>query len=596
MGKSPQIVNRINGRSWYDRSHSVYGTMTMGLLYPFHVMYVNAQDVVSMKPTFDIRTDPMITPPFNPLEVRLHRYFCPMRLYYKNLRFNNRNFDYSTIKFHYVRFSGQSAAKGETQSDISHRWYLPSGGLLDWLNLSPLTLRLQSQDGTDQEYYTRYNFDATSVAAYYDIVRNWYAYPSWNAYSVVNGPIFNQANIQTGDWWYQHPQGQQSIESLDSLDSFVDRFLASDVPCVLSLGGTQESANFRQNPLPWVNIRNTPSFSSGWSNYGGVGLYLSYMKCGLAVAPASPDGLSRNAPALASNAVTITSPITVSNLAMLAKVQSIKDVLAATGSRFTDFLFSMFGQSIPHMDIPSLLYTSRFYLDTGAVMQTAPDNNVPTASVGKGLGAYVGQSWTNSSAKRDRYKFKEPGYIMDILFVRPVYAWAGRIPYENLNLNGSGMFLPKFNRIGYRNLSPFEYGYVPDELSVGETVSQAANQAQVPAWHEFRSSVDEAHGLFRWFSPEYATDGTTRILAQNYPEPIRDSVKPYFVYQRGSLRQGQTGVGFDFTKYLFCDLDSINQYFYYTGLDQDPLSVSAYYDIRVSSLVQKQFATDLSSR
>lgn len=70
------------------------------------------------------------------------------------------------------------------------------------------------------------------------------------------------------------------------------------------------------------------------------------------------------------------------------------------------------------------------------------------------LGQMGGSIAFNTVLGREQtYYFKEPGYIFDMLTIRPVYFWTGIRP-DYLEYRGPDYFNPIYNDIGYQDV-PF---------------------------------------------------------------------------------------------------------------------------------------------
>lgn len=459
------------------------------------------------------------------------------------MRENSRKFDYTTSNRHLIYYKWSSAP---SPTPPSVQYWTP-GTLYDWLRYYPTTALVVPSSSTTVDPVLSYA--AEPLIAYWDIVRNFYGFSKQNIFSYMSG----------------HPadEMQQHYETLDVLDDWVEGIYNSRSSVVIGddpIGG--------RTPITYWDV-----------NAGSTGVLQrgEYNLEALAVAPSNPDGLSRFIPNLSSDVITVQSPMTIPSLAVAAKAQSVRDILSAAGTRFTDYLFAFFKTSIPHSDIPSLLYSGKFYLNSSPVFQNSSGTS---EGIGGGaLGSFVGANVGSAGLSSRRYKFDEPGYLMDILSIRPTYAWAGSIPYYNLDTEGSYMFNPRFNQLGFRSLLQREFGYVNTTLSASGLVDDTSVN-KTPFWNEFRSSIDEVHGAMRW-----------------QPGSSSPRAESYFVLQRG-LAPFTKPINTPFnreTSFLFCDMENINNYFAVTSFDVDNTYMSSYYDVKVSSFVSKRFATDLSA-
>ena len=185
---------------------------------------------------------------------------------------------------------------------------------------------------------------------------------------------------------------------------------------------------------------------------------------------------------------------------------------------------------------------------------------------GNPLGQQGGSIAFNTQLGRSQsYYFREPGYMIDMLSIRPVYYWAGVRP-DYLSYTGSDYFNPIYNDIGYQDISAAQFA------GIGNVVV-----AREPCFNEFRSSYDEVLGQLSVHSSLNQTGGNVVPLYS------------YWVQQREVY---SSNVGY--YPALFVDISQVNSPF---GSNvEDNFFVNMSYSVRKKNLVNKTFATRLSNR
>lgn len=198
-------------------------------------------------------------------------------------------------------------------------------------------------------------------------------------------------------------------------------------------------------------------------------------------------------------------------------------------------------------------------------MNQAGQNNFSGPSVNGPLGQQGGAiAFNERLGRRQSYYFREPGYMIDMLSIRPVYYWAGVYP-DYLHYTGADYFNPIYNDIGYQDVPGFQFGF--GTTSTTETV------AYEPCFNEFRSSYDEVLGQLSRFQgasdslPLYSYWVQQRVLSASYNQ---------------------------YYSLLFVDMNQVNSPF--ASRREDNFFINLSYSIQKKNLVNKTFATRLSNR
>lgn len=609
MAKQPYISHSVNGYSRYDLPESKAFTCTPGILYPVRIDFINARDRVKIAQGVDIRSNPLSVPTFNPYTVRLHRFWVPLQLYHPELRTNSSDFDMNNLSLNflrtYVNHSGSGAFyKGEPFSNSLMAWLrVVQRSPLAHATTVPSHIQSEALAGTAW-------VNADSYLAYWDIIRNYYSFSQYPIFSFA-WPMSWAATYDKGKAYYalKHT-GHSSYFSQRYGDlSYLDRFFESQFYPGAFPNGTMSETGFNRMGLfvsiinsditsdPTLapssseitqNLPNNPLFV-GASNTDhpadkyGVGtatgpislVDLFVQAHPLAVCPASPDRLSRLLPGnMTTDAVSMSGITSIPQLAVAARLQEYKDLLGAGGSRYSDWLETFFASRIEHVDRPKLLFSASQTVNAQIVMSTVAGGG-PSVGISSFLGEQGGSIAFNTKLGRAQsYYFREPGYLIDMFSIRPVYYWQNIKP-DYLRYQGADYFNPIYNDIGYQEVPFTMFSNLLDSGST--TTSRDITLYREPCFNEFRASYDEALGDFGSLSSFISTTQTwiqSRSISALAP-----------VHKNGVYSNYAT---------LFVDMSTVNAPFASTR--EDNFFVNLSYSVQKKNLVNKSFATRLSNR
>lgn len=603
MGKQPFISHAVNGYSRYDLPESKAFSCTPGPLYPVRIDFINARDRVSIAQGIDVRTNPLAVPSFNPYTVRLHRFWVPMQLYHPEMRTNSSKFDMNNVSLNWLPATGANDNLwfGATNSAYSN-------SLMSWLRIASAPFRI----GGNDFYYendlpssakTTQYVNADSYLAYWDIIRNYYSYSQWGVYSFAWPASWRVAYSPTGSNHYSVSYGSEKIfftqryGDLAYLDAYYEsQFYPSAVD---SSNGTYNRFNLFATivrsdvisnttnpdiyPLPASAelsqpVANAPKdqFDTKGGSEAQVLFRFGLIAHPLAVAPSNPDRFSRMLPAGSSNDVSMTGVTTIPQLAIASRLQEYKDLLGAGGSRYSDWLETFFASRIEHVDRPKLLFSASQTVNVQVVMNQAGANNFTGDASTPPLGQQGGAIAFNTQlGRRQSYYFREPGYMVDMLSIRPVYYWSGVRP-DYLNYQGADYFNPIYNDIGYQDVPTYRLGF-------NYAISPGTPTISIePCFNEFRSSYDEALGQLSLNAGLVTTSGTGVALYS------------YWIQQRRLQVSTAVPANSYYYPLLFVDMHSVNSPFFSNV--EDNFFVNLSYQVMKKNLVNKTFATRLSNR
>lgn len=648
MGKQPFISHAVNGYSRYDLPENKAFSITPGIIYPVRIQFVNARDRVTLHQGIDVRSNPLGVPSFNPYVLRLHRFWVPLQLYHPEMRVNSSKFDMNDLTFNFIpsvvdnRGAGSytsfmyplagTSAFFEQVMPFNHRAALPNS-LMSWLRIanSPISnYRADTVPTSGSLLKTAQKFitvNADTYLGYWDIVRNYYSYSSWGVYSFAHPgtyrPVFyttatssvSQAeyrthasyfwqrygNLEFLDHYFEtmfYPRDRKLEDTRDDLswnrsDLFVE-ILRSDLFNKNTIAPTPDFSRMIQMFPQGINF-NVPAYpynvqepKVNWNNgtgtdtnvpskvYFAATLNVPFLAAHpMAVCPSSPDRFSRLMPPGDSNSdVDFTGIKTIPQLAVATRLQEYKDLIGASGSRYSDWLYTFFASKIEHVDRPKLLFSSSVMVNSQVVMNQAGQSGFAGGEAAA-LGQMGGSIAFNTVLGREQtYYFKEPGYIFDMLTIRPVYFWSGIRP-DYLEYRGPDYFNPIYNDIGYQDVPFWRLGYGWSSGFAGQSLTVAKE----PCYNEFRSSYDEVLGsLQATLTPKAST-------------PLQS----YWVQQRDFYNIGLSSNSNEISpSMLFTNLNTVNNPF--SSDMEDNFFVNMSYKVVVKNLVNKSFATRLSSR
>lgn len=602
MGKQPFISHVVNGYSRYDVPESKAFTCTPGILYPVRIDFINARDRVSIEQGIDVRSNPLAVPTFNPYTVRLHRFWVPLQLYHPEMRTNSSKFDMNGLSLNWISSCQPSA--GSLNPDFFGAAYTNS--LMSWLRVAnkyttgvsnpPTSVALPSDVSMD-----RWS-NADTYLAYWDIVRNYYGFSQWglfsfawpmankliyasDAYSLATASgdsrFFTQCygNLEFLDAYFEsqfYPSAVTSANNTFNRSNLFTQIIRSD----LDSSGSSTSdgypvSTYYPNVSLFGNKGIVSQTSTTQSDAGKSGLSYFIVAHPMAVVPSNPDRFSRLVPTGSSSAVSMTGVSTIPQLAIASRLQEYKDLLGAGGSRYSDWLETFFASKIEHVDRPKLLFSASQTVNVQVIMNQAGNGNFDTSEGFPPLGQQGGSIAFNTRlGRRQSYYFREPGYMIDMLSIRPVYYWSFIKP-DYLNYLGSDYFNPIYNDIGFQDVPAFRLAFN------GNPGTSSANE---PCFNEFRSSYDEVLGQLQAYSIPAAEGGSGTPLYA------------YWVQQR--TVHTSSGSGSLPTSYyhplLFVDMKQVNSPF--ASDTEDNFFVNISYAVQKKNLVNKTFATRLSNR
>ena len=599
MAKQPYISHTVNGYSRYDVPESKAFTCTPGILYPVRIDFINARDRVRIAQGIDVRSNPLSVPTFNPYTVRLHRFWVPLQLYHPEMRTNSSDFDMNNLSLNYLRTYVNHGEGGLNNGNAF------SNSLTAWLRTAqrnPLVDKNSTGAELPNEALAGTAWvTADSYLAYWDIVRNYYSFSQYPLYSYAwpmawkvmypsTGTAYDVTPAATAryftqcygdlsylDYYYEsqfYPGSGGSANGTYNRMGLLYQIINSDTDGQNNPDNT--SIVYQAYSTPLTISGATGKQPSGQTTTRAVEGSVSMIDLfnvahPMAVVPASPDRLSRMLPPTAAgDSVNIGLAFTIPQLAVASRLQEYKDLLGAGGSRYSDWLETFFASRIDHVDRPKLLFSASQTVNTQIVMATSSDGGLSSSLLGQQGGSIA---FNTQLGREQSYFFREPGYLIDMLSIRPVYYWQNVKP-DYLRYQGADYFNPLYNDIGYQDVPLSRFTNLPGNADVARADVSIYRE---PCFNEFRASYDEALGDFGSLST-YST-----ILGK-------------WVQSRSIIAtpKGTITNAFSEIPTLFVDLSTVNSPFRSTV--QDNFFVNISYSVQKKNLVNKSFATRLANR
>lgn len=601
MAKSAAFTHVVNGYSRYDVPHSLAASITPGILYPARIDFINARDRVTIEQGVDVRSNPLAVPTFNPYTFRLHRFWVPLQLYHPEMRTNSSKFDMNNLSLNWVPYSiARSYKDVATSSFYGDALPAYSNSLFSWLRFGMRTPYIFTTDSQHDAFvesvtissgYSELTWvNCDSYLAYWDIVRNYYGYSQWGLFSFAwpsswflspasggysfnylkNSTFFAQrfGNLEYLDAFFEsqfYPSAVNSSNNSFNRSNLFYQIIQSDLISGSSPARDGYPVAGLTNSFPTGNYPRYQFDTVGATNDSVMDTSTIFaLAHPMAVAPSSPDRFSRLMPSGSNSSVSMAGITSIPQLAIASRLQEYKDLLGVGGSRYSDWLETFFASKISHVDRPKLLFSASQMVNAQIVMNQSGQSNFEGTQP---LGAMGGAIAFNTKLGRvQSYYFDEPGYMIDIISIRPVYYWSEVRP-DYLSYRGADYFNPIYNDIGYQS--------VPDFRIFANTKS-LKEIAQEPCFNEFRSSYDEVLGQLN------ASFGPTG------DKPLYS----FWVQQRTSSYSEVTMASY--YRSLFVDLAQVNSPF--KSNVEDNFFINMSWSVKKKSLVNKTFATRLSNR
>lgn len=172
----------------------------------------------------------------------------------------------------------------------------------------------------------------------------------------------------------------------------------------------------------------------------------------------------------------------INSLRQANSIQKFLDRSAIGGTRYSEFLRSMFCVDAPRdFDFPSLIASHSTYLNFDPI--TCADSSGYTKQQGQGQGFI--------SAKNGKIHFDEYGYLFCVCSIIPCVSYSGGISHELTETKMTDCYMPVFDNLGLQD-TPMK-NFI---ISNTETSSDNVSIGKLPAWSRYKTNLNRTYGFF----------------------------------------------------------------------------------------------------
>lgn len=551
--------------SRHNLSQDVATSFSMGVLCPVRIVEVLPGDSHRISTNFSLISNPLVKPLLQGVRMRYCRFWVPRRIYHPNLRSNNTDYDPRTAPVLTGVLTGLRTpftlpvvgqmGEAKFMSNFQASCLFDYLGIAGWLNntiatpwgasVSEIGYLLPNPSelpNTESQYL----FNAEPYVAYIDICRNYFGDSATNTIAWVtraSGQYFlNDRHI--------------CVSPLDGVDAYIDQIQNVGQPNLDFIRPYRPNGNDAGSFVPFIlDTSFNPNYNTNDAyviSPSGLAQNVSFdvgffgmSHLGLCVPSNRPDRFSRlfdTRPLTSQNAVISPSEITISNLSFLSKLQRYLTRRFFGGSRFTDIMYSVFGQKVPHVDSPVLLDVFDQELGTELVAST---NATPTQNPGVTGGFMSASGYLKSGrgSARKRYMFNESGYLIDLVYISPRISRTSYVPdfyfVDNENHMLQGNFIPDMNGIGWQQPSFVNlYRSMYFSNAGGRILRWGSPFAfcSEASWQQYRTLPDVCHGML---NPVRSPSGAVDVNGDesNYAPVIPRSINsPFYIFTDRTLQ------------------------------------------------------------
>lgn len=447
-------------RSKFSLSHYKLLSARMGYLIPIQLTEVLPGDTFQMATSLFIRLAPMVAPVMHPVHVRVHHWYVPTRLIWKDFE------DFITGGADGLNMSEPPYI---VTSDVSQ---LPVGGLPDYLGVPPNVSGLK--------------FSALPFRAYSLIYNEWYRDQDLEEPL----PVAMTSGLDSGSYPLQRVDWERDY--FTTARPWPQKGPAVSVPVNLTAAG--EPTITAQTT---ITGNGAPVFQAGdYSQYASA---LRRETNGLQVYQGeqiNADGdLRWLNPALAATTnINFTSgnpelgSVDINQLREAFALQRFEEHRALYGSRYTEYLrFLGIKASDARLQRPEYLGGGKQTIQFSEVLQTAPSDGSP---VGAMAGHGVGAMRTN----RFRRFFEEHGFVISLMTVQPVAVYQQGLPRMWQRQVKEDYFQRELQHIGQQEVWQSEL------YATGDNAGNTAESDRATHMFGYQNRYDE----YRWHESSVA--------------------------------------------------------------------------------------------
>lgn len=537
---------RMTRRHAHRLSHTVTGTINMGLNYPGTMWEVFPGDSFKIQAQDLTRFMPQVSPTMADVSIGIDFYQVPLRQLFDKIGYDWDSF----------LTGGENGDDTQVEPTITipATGYDP-GTLADWLGYP--TNIIDPQTGTKTIVGAGLVLSALPVVAYMHIINENYRDQNF----VAKLDLTQYQSFLDGTYTFTDPAGNTISFPLQVGGLFRKAWSRDYFGRAMSntQRGSVVSVPLSGTPAPVIGNGMTIGLTDGTNNLG-----FQYDSAGTKLNTSATYGTNVGTNAIVASGLTKTIGLTtdktksgmiadLSNVPafdlitfrLAARMQRFGEILQRSGARAVEFTFSMFGVRIPDERIQRPIFHGSMKLPVifSEVLQTSS-----TASEPSPLGNMAGHGITGGTNHPIHIKCIEHGYVMAIMHCMPKPQYISYIPKYLLRSTRWDIPNPLFQHIGdqkvlrkeiYPNSSNPEqtFGYVPhySELAFIPSAVHGMMKSYMMHWTMARDFATEPvlGAEFRYAAP------TMRSFAVQYLDAARTIPAPQMQVQLGLIVQAR---------------------------------------------------------
>lgn len=453
-------------RNAFNLSHDVKLSCKMGQLIPIMCQEALFGDTFKVMADVTCRLAPLVAPMMHNVNIYTHYFFVPYRIIWDDYK------DFFT--------GGENGTKEPVfpyiDSSIMSPGFFRPGTLFDYLQYPSIVGELPVKLGENR-------FSALPIRAYNYI---------WNEY-YRDQNLSEEIKFSKGSGDSSALLGNQSILSVCWEKDYFTSALpwpqrGGDVTIPGVAGGAaqvrldpsnQGTQTFLTNAIRDQGDYSLSYSPDGQSSEGSIDATIDGQKNKVMFNPGE---------SLYADLSELTSA-TINELRRAFALQRYLEINARAGARYVEMVQAHFGVRVPDWTIqrPVFLGGGKVPISVGDVMQTSQTTNDSPQANPAGFG--ISRSLNGAF----RYHFKESGYIIGIMFIRPKAVYQQGCPRHLRKFDRFDYYLPSFAHIGEQTIKN-------GELYYDLTKSGAENSKDfgyTPRYADYRFNLSRVHGDFK---------------------------------------------------------------------------------------------------